>query len=105
MAASIVRQWVRPCIFFRYFPLDLAVEIASLTRKPHAVPSRSKGIIIMRTILPYCVLLASVAASLGQSGGTNLTITVQPQSQTLPNGGTAIFSVTATGPSPLNYTW
>jgi len=34
-----------------------------------------------------------------------LTITVQPQSQIVSNGGTAIFSVTASGPGPFNYTW
>jgi sugar lactone lactonase YvrE len=64
-----------------------------------------KGIRIVKTTFPYCILLASVAASLGQSGGTNLTIAVQPQSQIVSNGGTAIFSVTATGPGPLSYTW
>jgi sugar lactone lactonase YvrE len=59
----------------------------------------------VKTTFSFCILLASAAASLGQSGGTNLTITVQPQSQTVSNGGTAIFSVTATSSGPLRYTW
>ena len=32
-------------------------------------------------------------------------IAVQPQGQTVNAGGTAIFSVTATGPAPLSYQW
>ena len=33
------------------------------------------------------------------------TITAQPQSQTVSNGATAVFSVTATGTAPLSYQW
>ncbi|MBI4326800.1 MAG: discoidin domain-containing protein [Chloroflexi bacterium] len=33
------------------------------------------------------------------------TITGQPQNQTVALGGTATFTVTATGPTPLNYQW
>src|SRR5438552_410837 len=69
------------------------------------VHSTSNGISIVKATFPYFMLLASVAASLGQSGGTNLTITIQPQSQIVSNGGTAIFSATATGSGPLSYTW
>src|SRR6185369_5306274 len=33
------------------------------------------------------------------------TITTQPQNQTVPAGGTALFSATATGTAPLVYGW
>jgi len=59
----------------------------------------------MKAMFPYFLWLSWVAASLGQSGGTNLSIAVQPQSQTVTNGGTANFGVTASGPSPFIYTW
>jgi len=58
----------------------------------------------MKKALPCCVLFASVISSFAQSG-TNLTITTQPQSQTVPAGGTATFSVGVSGTGPFGYQW
>ena len=44
-------------------------------------------------------------SSYAQSGGTNLSITVQPQSQTAQEGGNVTFSVTVTGTGPFSYQW
>jgi sugar lactone lactonase YvrE len=50
------------------------------------------------------MLSVSVISSLAQSG-TNLTITTQPQSQTVPAGGNATFSVAVSGTGPFSYQW
>ncbi|MFI5057263.1 MAG: pyrrolo-quinoline quinone [Candidatus Acidiferrales bacterium] len=52
--------------------------------------------------------LAGCAGSMNSNGGTPSTapaITSQPASQIVSSGQTAMFSVTATGASPLNYQW
>lgn len=36
---------------------------------------------------------------------TNITIAAQPQDQTVVAGGTAVFTVTASDPLPMNYQW
>jgi hypothetical protein len=50
-------------------------------------------------------LLASAVSSFGQGSPTDLTITSQPQSQTVPAGADVTLSVTASGTAPLTYQW
>ncbi|MGA2175910.1 MAG: immunoglobulin domain-containing protein, partial [Verrucomicrobiota bacterium] len=59
----------------------------------------------MKKILCCCVLLAAAISSFGQSGGTNITITVQPQDQTVAVGGNVTFSVGVSGTAPFTYQW
>src|ERR1035438_6847630 len=51
----------------------------------------------------FAILL--VLACCGGSGMTTRTILTQPADQTVVAGQTATFSVTATGPAPLQYQW
>lgn len=59
----------------------------------------------------YHVVVANPAGSIASAvvtldvGNIAPTITTEPQNQTVSAGGTAIFSVTATGTSPLHYQW
>jgi hypothetical protein len=59
----------------------------------------------MKKIIIYCVTCASAFASYGQGSGTNFTITTQPQSQIVPIGASATFSVGVTGAGPFTYQW
>src|ERR1700683_2938871 len=52
--------------------------------------------------LATCAAIVSVLSSYGQSG---LTITTNPQSQTVLIGGTATFSVSVSGTGPFAYQW
>ena len=51
-------------------------------------------------VFPFCVL-----GTIRAQTGTPPVITAQPQSQTVASGGTATFSVTASGAAPLSYQW
>src|SRR5207245_43371 len=58
----------------------------------------------------YRVTVSNVAGSIVSSNATLQiavppAITSQPQSQSVPDGGTATFSVTASGSNPLSYQW
>jgi parvulin-like peptidyl-prolyl isomerase len=55
------------------------------------------------TVTNICGTVTSAAAALTVATGP--AITVQPQAQTVVTGGTATFSVTATGTAPLSYQW
>ncbi len=62
---------------------------------------------VVVSVLALTVLAACGGGSSGGGGGNPVApeITVQPVNQTVTAGGTATFSVTATGTAPLNYQW
>src|SRR5580704_13439486 len=59
----------------------------------------------MKKYLSIALLLGSFGLVHGQGGGTNLTITTQPQSQTAPAGGSVTFTVAVSGTGPFSYQW
>ena len=62
---------------------------------------------VVVSVLALTVLAACGGGSSGGGGGNPVApeITVQPVNQTVTAGGTATFSVTATGTAPLSYQW
>jgi len=74
-------------------PLEDGVFNILLTASDHGRPRRTVTQDLALTILP------------GPGGPTPPTILIDPSSRTATNGGTARFSVAATGSGPLRYSW
>ena len=70
---------------------------------PRRAEGHRRGISLAQTglaLLLFCLLPSPVL-----SAGVAPKITVQPQSQTVPPGGTISLTVSATGTAPMTYFW
>jgi pectate lyase len=95
---------VGPQLYYLWF--FNGAPIPGATSNSFIIPNAQAG-----NVGNYYVVVANPAGSVTSGTATlgvgNIapTITTEPQNQSVSAGGTAIFSVTATGTSPLHYQW
>lgn len=68
---------------------------------PRAAARRSRSVVVFNAALAWIALASATTMSAQNSPA----IIAQPQSQTIAVGSNAVFSVSATGQSPLTYRW